>query len=55
MVLFIVENKVVKKLTASPENTLSPSMWIQMNPSYRIDSKDHRKSHFRETFTGKKE
>jgi len=35
-------------LTAKPQNTLSPGLWIQMNPAYRLGEK--QKTHYTETF-----
>ena len=48
-----VRKKVVKTITSKPENLLSPSIWIQMNPAYRLEKND--KTHFRETFRGKRD
>ena len=48
-----VRKKIVHKLTSKPENTLSPSMWIQVNPAYRIEKND--KTHFADTFKGKRD
>lgn len=46
--------KIAKKLAQSPENTISPAMWLQLNPAYRLE-KNNNVTHFRETFKGKRE
>ena len=52
--LFILGvNKVVRRLTEKPENTLSPAMWIGVNPAYRLEN--NNKTHFKETFKGRRE
>ena len=45
---------MVKKLTKKDENMLSPYMQLNVNPSYRIES-NNKKTHFSETFQGKRE
>jgi hypothetical protein len=41
-------------LEEKPENNTSPSMWLSVNPGYRLEA-NAAVSHFKETFKGERE
>jgi hypothetical protein len=43
-----------QQLNATVESSISPTMWLQLNPRFHMEEKMD-KSHAMETFTGKKE
>ena len=49
-----VRREIKNKLGERPENQISPSMWVSLNPAYSMESHD-KASVMRDTFQGKQE